>query len=99
MCEIRDGLITIDHVKMIALEMGHGVHGTYNESILKSDLEFTFRRMLDTWWRRFLHDPGNDGKQRLFQILNVVGLEEQAFKLKLNSKSSDDVLNSSLTER
>ena len=101
LCETRDGLITNDDVKMIALAMGKGVHGVYMESVQKSDrpLEVTFRRMFDKWWLQFLHDPKNNGRQKLCQILDDVGLPALAFKVLLNSKTLDGGLNLSLPKR
>ena len=86
--EIDRAIIKDDHIKEIALKMGHGVHGVYMS--IKSDHHAAnvFRRMLDHWYDHHLFKPDVDALKELISILRDVKLFPLALSLETNIEDS-----------
>jgi hypothetical protein len=61
--EVRNGMITEDDLKQIALKMDGRVHGTYVEKVSKVSPESLAHHMMDTWFNVELYDPDIKGKE------------------------------------
>ena len=73
--EIRNGQLTADDLKQIALVMGNGVHGVFvqNQYQYGTKLALLMKKLLDTWYTNHLYPykpyPNTKGLKELVDIL------------------------------
>ena len=76
-------------VKKIALKMGFGAHGVYEQNREKHKLLDVWRLMLDKWFEEFLFKHVDDGLEELLKILEDPDIRLNFIAHSLEKKSEE----------
>ena len=87
---INAGKIKEIHVKKIALKIGGGVHGVFEQNKEKNKLGDVWRLILDRWFEEFLFKHDEDGLEELIKILEDpdISLDCLAYSLEKRTEES-----------
>eukprot|EP00092_Neocalanus_flemingeri_P048104 GFUD01054783.1.p1 GENE.GFUD01054783.1~~GFUD01054783.1.p1 ORF type:complete len:117 (+),score=8.52 GFUD01054783.1:68-418(+) len=82
--EVRKGVLTLQHMKDIAMKMHPHVHGTFVQHERVEDRCFLMRILLDKWYLTVLYKQDIDGAMQLIEILDDkdIGLHVLVLKMK-----------------